>query len=225
MSLPGTYHEKISHLGNSFFKFTRLKELDLSRNSLISLEGLENLKHLEKLNLYYNNISTIKELERLRYNSSLVELDLRLNPITKEENDYRLFLIHILPSLKSLDDRAIRDSERQMALAYFEHSTSGTNGNGLDHKMHGYDSFQNGNSAIAARVKSVSNIAKRSAGISDADEGNFENGANLVNLHSFLNLRIHENGMNGNGCDDRKNKPQVEEYSPRSWIILKKKFN
>ena len=107
----------------------------------------------------------MKELERLRYNSSLVELDLRLNPITKEENDYRLFLIHILPSLKTLDDRAIRDSERQMAIAYFEQSS---NGNGLEHKIqqlnHGYDAFPNGNSAITARVKSVSNIAKRSAG-------------------------------------------------------------
>ena len=51
MSLPGTYQEKITHLGNSLQKFARLKELDLSRNSLISLEGIEHLKNLEKLNL------------------------------------------------------------------------------------------------------------------------------------------------------------------------------
>ena len=38
----------------------------------------------------------------------------------KEESDYRLYLIQLLPSLRTCDDRAIRDSERQMACAYFE---------------------------------------------------------------------------------------------------------
>ena len=60
-----------------------------------------------------------------------------------------------------------------MAASYFEQIhpplTNG-NGNGLDHNKlqqnhNNYDSFQNGNSAVAARVKSVSNIAKRSAGL------------------------------------------------------------
>lgn len=83
LSLAGTYQEKISHLGNALHKFTRLKELDLSRNSLVSLEGLENCQNLEKLNLYYNNIFTLKEVERLKHNNMLNELDLRLNPITK----------------------------------------------------------------------------------------------------------------------------------------------
>jgi len=52
--LPGTYQEKVTKLGNSLHKFTRLKELDLSRNALISLEGIEHLKYIEKLNLYEN---------------------------------------------------------------------------------------------------------------------------------------------------------------------------
>lgn len=38
LSLPGTYHEKISSLGTSLSGFTRLKSLDLSRNALISTE-------------------------------------------------------------------------------------------------------------------------------------------------------------------------------------------
>lgn len=36
--LPGNHHEKISQLGASLFKVTRLKELDLSCNALESLE-------------------------------------------------------------------------------------------------------------------------------------------------------------------------------------------
>ncbi|CAF0704706.1 unnamed protein product [Brachionus calyciflorus] len=161
LSLPGTYQEKISHLGTSLFRFTRLKELDLSRNTLISLEGLENLKLLEKLNLYYNNIGSLKELERLKYNTALSELDLRLNPITKEENDYRLFLINILSSLRVLDDRGIRESERQMAASFLSQTSSN------EQRQNGK---QNLNNAIVARVNSVSNIARRSVGLTDDDD-------------------------------------------------------
>lgn len=54
--LPGSHEEKISQLGASLFKMTRLKELDLSCNALDSLEGLSHLGLLEKLNLYFNRI-------------------------------------------------------------------------------------------------------------------------------------------------------------------------
>ncbi|KAK2147886.1 hypothetical protein LSH36_531g01064 [Paralvinella palmiformis] len=102
LSLPGTYHEKISSLGESIRNFTRLKSLDLSRNAIESLQGLENLKMLEKLTLYYNNVPSLQELYRLRYNQRLQELDLRLNPVARNEPDYRLFLIHMLPNLRRL---------------------------------------------------------------------------------------------------------------------------
>ncbi|KAL8613869.1 hypothetical protein ACOMHN_032859 [Nucella lapillus] len=122
LSLPGTYHEKIISLGTALRKFSRLKSLDLSRNALESLEGLENLGLLEKLNLYYNNISSMDELQRLKHTSHLKELDLRLNPVTRSEPDYRLYLIHMLPSLQKLDDRGVRDRERQAALIHFSSS-------------------------------------------------------------------------------------------------------
>lgn len=114
----------------------------------------------------------MKELERLKHNTNLVELDLRLNPVTKEENDYRLFLIKILGNLKVLDDRAIRDSEREMAHTFLQSPKQHngivvrtSNENGSSGTV-----FENGagpnmeRDAILARVKSVSNIAKRSAG-------------------------------------------------------------
>ncbi|XP_066289013.1 centrosomal protein of 72 kDa-like isoform X1 [Branchiostoma lanceolatum] len=119
LSLPGTYHEKITELGTALEGFSRLKHLDLSRNALHSLEGLTLLRMLEKLNLYYNNIATLKELFRLRSNQHLQELDLRLNPVAKNEPDYRLFLVHMLPNLRRLDDRPVRDTERKAALLHF----------------------------------------------------------------------------------------------------------
>ncbi|XP_045192927.2 centrosomal protein of 72 kDa-like [Mercenaria mercenaria] len=122
LALPGTYHEKVVSLGTSLRKFSRLKHLDLSRNNISSLQGLEHLKLLEKLNLYYNNIETLEELKRLKYNPNLKELDLRLNPVTRTETDYRLYLIHMLPNLQKLDDRGVRDRERQGALIHYSSS-------------------------------------------------------------------------------------------------------
>ncbi|KAK7114531.1 centrosomal protein of 72 kDa-like isoform X2 [Littorina saxatilis] len=122
LALPGTYHEKIISLGDALRKFSRLKALDLSRNALETVEGIENLDLLEKLNLYYNNISDLGELKRLKHTPNLRELDLRLNPVTRSEPDYRLYLIHMLPHLQKLDDRGVRDRERQAALTHFSSS-------------------------------------------------------------------------------------------------------
>ncbi|EDO36714.1 predicted protein, partial [Nematostella vectensis] len=119
LSLPGTYHEKITSLGTALKSFTRLKNLDLSRNAIQSLQGVESLQLLETLNLYYNNISYLQDLSALKYLTNLKELDLRLNPVTKNEPDYRLYIVHLLPSLKRLDDRSVRDSERRAAIMHF----------------------------------------------------------------------------------------------------------
>ncbi len=89
LALPGNYHEKITHLGRSLFSFSNLTSLDLSRNALETLEvslagmerqymsiiydlqGLDHLKYLETLNLYYNNIPDLREVFRLRHNTKL----------------------------------------------------------------------------------------------------------------------------------------------------------
>lgn len=93
---------------------------------------------------------------------------MRLNPITKEENDYRLFLINIIQSLRVLDDRGIRESERQMAASFFNQSNQDARQNG----KHNFDS------AVSSRVKSVTNIVKRSVGLTDDDDidyrGNYD---------------------------------------------------
>ena len=90
INLSGSYNERIRSLGRSLVSFHCLTSLDLSRNMLQSLKGLEHLKQLRSLNLYFNEISNMKELYRLRCNKQLREIDVRLNPITKEEPDFRL---------------------------------------------------------------------------------------------------------------------------------------
>jgi centrosomal protein CEP72 len=104
------------------------------------------------------------ELDRLKYNPALTDLDLRLNPVTKEENDYRLFLIKIVPSLKQLDDRSIRDGERQMASSLFDQKHLAIENSAVQPGNEA-DSNSFKNNGISSRAKSVSNIAKRSAGL------------------------------------------------------------
>ncbi|XP_017375991.2 centrosomal protein of 72 kDa, partial [Cebus imitator] len=119
LSIPGTYQEKITHLGHSLMSLTGLKSLDLSRNCLVSLEGIQYLTALQSLNLYYNCISSLAEVFRLHSLTELVDVDLRLNPVVKAESDYRLFVVHLLPRLRQLDDRPVRESERKASQLRF----------------------------------------------------------------------------------------------------------
>ncbi|XP_053449811.1 centrosomal protein of 72 kDa isoform X2 [Nycticebus coucang] len=119
LSIPGTYQEKITHLGNSLMNLSGLKSLDLSRNSLVSLEGIQYLTALESLNLYYNCISSLAEVFRLHPLTELADVDFRLNPVVKNESDYRLFIVHMLPKLRQLDDRPVRASERKASRLHF----------------------------------------------------------------------------------------------------------
>ena len=129
---------------------------------MISLEGLENLKYLEKLNLYFNSINSLKEIDRLANNIRLVEIDLRLNPIAKQDADYRLYLINILPSLQVCDDREIKDGEKQMALTYYNHKNLSKFERKPDYEL--YSKNEDHPQVTSSRVKSISNIVKRSAG-------------------------------------------------------------
>ncbi|XP_025723288.1 centrosomal protein of 72 kDa isoform X4 [Callorhinus ursinus] len=119
LSIPGTYQEKITHLGTSLMNLTGLKSLDLSRNSLVSLEGIQYLTSLESLNLYYNSISSLAEVLQLHSLTELTDVDFRLNPVVKNESDYRLFVVHMLPKLRQLDDRPVRESERKASRLHF----------------------------------------------------------------------------------------------------------
>ena len=91
-----------------------LVHLNLSRNELTSLRGLESATILESLSLYYNRIAYLDELQRLTSLTRLESLDLRLNPVTRDEA-YRSYAIFHLPSLNELDERSVRPAERRHA--------------------------------------------------------------------------------------------------------------
>ncbi|XP_075965181.1 centrosomal protein of 72 kDa isoform X2 [Anarhichas minor] len=119
LSLPGTYEEKIRLLGNALNNFVRLKSLDLSCNALVSIEGVQHVKVLERLILYYNCIPSLEEVKVLFELPGLRELDLRLNPLAKSYPRYRPCLVHAMPNLRKLDGCSVRDTERKAAIMQF----------------------------------------------------------------------------------------------------------
>lgn len=65
-------------------------------------QGIQYLAALESLNLYYNCISVLAEVFRLHSLKELADVDFRLNPVVKNEPDYRLFVVRLLPKLRQL---------------------------------------------------------------------------------------------------------------------------
>ncbi|CAL1611260.1 unnamed protein product [Knipowitschia caucasica] len=119
LSLPGTYEQKIQHLGYGLKSFIRLKSLDLSCNALVSIEGVQQLKTLERLILYYNAIPSLEELTVLFDLPALRELDVRLNPLTTTYPHYRPYIVHAMPKLRKLDGCPVRDTDRKVAIMKF----------------------------------------------------------------------------------------------------------
>jgi hypothetical protein len=78
------YRDQLRDLGTSLLadKYRGLTQLDLSRNALTSLNGLQHLQALKQLSLYYNMVSDISEMARLQHHPELAVLDLRLNPVS-----------------------------------------------------------------------------------------------------------------------------------------------
>ena len=73
--------QQLTSIGNALSSCCLLTDVDLSRNGLSTLNGLQMLSQLRKLNMYYNAITDLSELMRLRDHGELTVLDLRLNPV------------------------------------------------------------------------------------------------------------------------------------------------
>mmetsp|Transcript_22596 Transcript_22596/g.27269 ORF Transcript_22596/g.27269 Transcript_22596/m.27269 type:complete len:349 (+) Transcript_22596:220-1266(+) len=107
----------ISHLESNF----RLRRLYLANNKLFTLKGdsLKALRNLNQLDLTNNNLRDLKKvLANLEHLKFLRELEL-IGNLCCEEPDYRLLVIHKIPSIQVLDSRVVSDDERQQAKVFF----------------------------------------------------------------------------------------------------------
>ncbi|XP_063054941.1 centrosomal protein of 72 kDa isoform X2 [Engraulis encrasicolus] len=171
LCLPGDIEGKISHLGISLKKFVRLKTLDLSYNALVSVSGIEHLKELEKLNLYFNKISAPQEVMTISRMKSLKVVDLRLNPVVNKHPEYRLHLVHSLCQLRKLDDCPVRDRERKVALMHFSTDVE------LEHKKASHSTRLPDQRASDLRLAAVHRLTKSLT----LRDGNEESAMNYIN--------------------------------------------
>jgi protein TilB len=106
------------YLIENLHKLKSLKYLQLALNNIRTIENLEHCESLEKLDLTVNFIEDLTCLENLKDNSLLRQLYLVGNPCTEDE-DYRSFVIEMLPQLQILDGKPIEMSEKIIARQQF----------------------------------------------------------------------------------------------------------
>ncbi|KAG7661695.1 LEA1 [[Candida] subhashii] len=99
--------------------FINLETLLLGNNNITHIddERFPTDNYIKSISLINNNISRFQRTFSMKF-KHLENLILIGNPITKVEN-YRLFMIWLIPSLKVLDFKKIKPGERQKAKELF----------------------------------------------------------------------------------------------------------
>ncbi|NWR41242.1 LRC23 protein, partial [Regulus satrapa] len=96
-------------------EFEQLETLHLRDNKLETLDGFsDSMKCLQYLNLRSNGIKSFQEVEKLQVLPVLQALVLMDNPCAKEP-DYRLQVLSWLPWLQRLDKESVEEEEREEA--------------------------------------------------------------------------------------------------------------
>lgn len=91
-----------------------LRTLDLSRNNIKYVRGVEHLSTLRFLNLSLNQISKILQLRYVENLELLTEMDLCFNPI-QDKKHYRIQVLFHIPQLRMLDGVDIIAEEKVKA--------------------------------------------------------------------------------------------------------------
>eukprot|EP00033_Pygsuia_biforma_P001784 GCRY01001994.1.p1 GENE.GCRY01001994.1~~GCRY01001994.1.p1 ORF type:complete len:202 (-),score=13.56 GCRY01001994.1:324-929(-) len=90
--------------------------LDFSFNNLSAIEDpFFEFPNLTTLYLHGNNISDLKELQKLSRLQNLKTLTLHGNPVEENNRDYRWRVISLLPNLRTLDFSPVTKNDRFQA--------------------------------------------------------------------------------------------------------------
>lgn len=92
-------------------KLVHLQCLSVEDNRISTLAGLDKVPSLLELYVGNNNIRNIREVFHLKPLPNFVILDMCGNPVAKESDNYRLFVVYHLKSLKALDGSAVESTE------------------------------------------------------------------------------------------------------------------
>ncbi|KAL8168769.1 UNVERIFIED_CONTAM: Leucine-rich repeat-containing protein 9 [Gekko kuhli] len=104
---------------NVFDSLVHLHYLSLENNRITSLVGLQKSYALVELYISNNYVSSNQEIYYLKGLNNLVILDMYGNLIVWKQDNYRLFVIFHIPSLKALDGVAVEPPEIETARDLF----------------------------------------------------------------------------------------------------------
>lgn len=96
-----------------------LHYLAVDNNKLTSVLGLQTIQSLVELYIGNNQITNIRDVFYLKGLVNLVILDMFGNPVASDSDNYRLFVIYHLKTLKALDGSAIEAAEGNSAKDMF----------------------------------------------------------------------------------------------------------
>jgi hypothetical protein len=107
---------RISHVRN-LTSLISLTELNLRRNVITNIDGLEKLPSLQRVFLSHNAIEALYNISCVFQITYLIELSMDGNPVAEVDPvKYRNQIIAHIPSLKHLDLKRITDEERALAI-------------------------------------------------------------------------------------------------------------
>ncbi|KKZ63671.1 U2 small nuclear ribonucleoprotein A' [[Emmonsia] crescens] len=109
----------ISSISN--FPFSpRLRTLLLARNRVSHIHPsiASSIPNLTTLILTANNVAELADLDPLKNLKKLTHVSLLENPVARKEN-YRLWVIFLLPTVRFLDYQKVKDAERNRAAELF----------------------------------------------------------------------------------------------------------
>ncbi|KAF2073063.1 hypothetical protein CYY_005618 [Polysphondylium violaceum] len=94
-----------------------VEELSLPSMGFVDVSSFARLKSLKVLDLSGNRFQLVRHIKGLFDLPAISDLNLTGNPVTKQSL-YRMTVIHYLPTLQVLDEKAIIDVERERARSF-----------------------------------------------------------------------------------------------------------
>ena len=89
-------YKELEIIGPLSTDFRYIRKLDLSHNFIYSLDGIEVLEHLEILNVSFNKLESIKELEKISKPNQLLEMEISCNPLTNDPEHKKKILVKFI---------------------------------------------------------------------------------------------------------------------------------
>ncbi|XP_056151358.1 leucine-rich repeat-containing protein 9 [Lampris incognitus] len=93
--------------------------LSVENNSIGTMHGIHRARSLIELYIGKNHISTTRDIYHLKGLMNLIILDLYGNPLVEKLENYRIYIVFQLPSLKALDGIAVEATECENAKDVF----------------------------------------------------------------------------------------------------------